>query len=171
MAQCALFSHFAPFTTKDGTLICNPRMKFGARFKSPPRELLFSSASANKAFLSSRRSFSQISSYAKGHVSFSMPWKAPSSTRHGISVIPFSTPLGSREKTVTVKAKKDDAPGYTGYPPMTKKPEWWWRVLSCLPYLIPIHIAWVYAEEIHEMHPFLQTYEAAALQIPYNTDE
>ncbi|GLJ11347.1 hypothetical protein SUGI_0153290 [Cryptomeria japonica] len=41
------------------------------------------------------------------------------------------------------QAAKEDKNVYTGYPPMQKKPRWWWRVLTCFPYLISFHITWL----------------------------
>ncbi|KAL9263634.1 TIC 20-I, chloroplastic-like protein [Drosera capensis] len=45
------------------------------------------------------------------------------------------------------------------YPPMTKKPEWYWRFLAALPYLIPIHETWQHAETAYHLFPFLETFE------------
>jgi Tic20 family protein import component len=45
------------------------------------------------------------------------------------------------------------------YPPMEEKPKFWWRVLACLPYLMPIHETWMYAETAYNLHPFLESFE------------
>ncbi|MBA0809905.1 hypothetical protein Gohar_001932, partial [Gossypium harknessii] len=42
---------------------------------------------------------------------------------------------------------------------MTKKPKWWWRTLACLPYLMPLHETWMYAETAYHLHPFLEDFE------------
>ncbi|KAF5740794.1 protein TIC 20-I chloroplastic-like [Tripterygium wilfordii] len=42
---------------------------------------------------------------------------------------------------------------------MTKKRRWWWRTLACLPYLMPLHETWMYAETAYNLHPFLETFE------------
>ncbi|CAI9758783.1 unnamed protein product [Fraxinus pennsylvanica] len=47
----------------------------------------------------------------------------------------------------------------TRYPAMTKKPKWWWRSLACLPYLMPLHETWMYAETAYHLHPFLEDFE------------
>lgn len=44
---------------------------------------------------------------------------------------------------------------------MTKKPRWWWRTLACLPYLMPLHETWMYAETAYHLHPFLEEFEFA----------
>lgn len=56
------------------------------------------------------------------------------------------------------RASKDIPYSYR-YPPMTKKPRWWWRTLSCLPYLMPLHETWMYAETAYHLHPFLEDFE------------
>lgn len=57
-----------------------------------------------------------------------------------------------------VRASKD-VPYSFRYPPMTKKPQWWWRTLACLPYLMPLHETWMYAETAYHLHPFLEDFE------------
>eukprot|EP00262_Sarcandra_glabra_P017107 TRINITY_DN575_c0_g1_i2.p1 TRINITY_DN575_c0_g1~~TRINITY_DN575_c0_g1_i2.p1 ORF type:complete len:277 (+),score=19.92 TRINITY_DN575_c0_g1_i2:152-982(+) len=52
-----------------------------------------------------------------------------------------------------------DVPSSFRYPPMTKKPRWWWRTLACLPYLMPLHETWMYAETAYHLHPFLEDLE------------
>lgn len=56
------------------------------------------------------------------------------------------------------RASKDVPYSYR-YPPMTKKPKWWWRTLACLPYLMPLHETWMYAETAYHLHPFLEDLE------------
>lgn len=62
---------------------------------------------------------------------------------------------GSR---MSPRASKD-VPYSFRYPPMTKKPRWWWRTLACLPYLMPLHETWMYAETAYHLHPFLEDFE------------
>lgn len=64
-------------------------------------------------------------------------------------------------RTVSPRAADaaDDVPTYKGYPPMTKKPKWWWRTLACLPYLMPLHETWLNAETAYNIHPFLEDFE------------
>lgn len=54
-----------------------------------------------------------------------------------------------------------DVPTSFRFPPMTKKPRWWWRTLACLPYLMPLHETWMYAETAYHLHPFLEDLEFA----------
>ncbi|XP_060172040.1 protein TIC 20-I, chloroplastic-like [Lycium barbarum] len=56
------------------------------------------------------------------------------------------------------RASKDVPYSYR-FPPMTKKPRWWWRSLACLPYLMPLHETWMYAETAYHLHPFLEDFE------------
>ncbi|KAJ6412110.1 hypothetical protein OIU84_005216 [Salix udensis] len=56
------------------------------------------------------------------------------------------------------RASKDVPYSYR-FPPMTKKPRWWWRTLACLPYLMPLHETWMYAETAYHLHPFLEDFE------------
>ncbi|KAK9751116.1 hypothetical protein RND81_02G243300 [Saponaria officinalis] len=60
--------------------------------------------------------------------------------------------------SMTPRASKDVPYSYR-YPPMTKKPRWWWRTLACLPYLMPLHETWMYAETAYHLHPFLEDLE------------
>ncbi|KAL2497448.1 hypothetical protein Adt_22998 [Abeliophyllum distichum] len=62
-------------------------------------------------------------------------------------------------------ATKDDVPYSFRYPQMTKKPKWWWRTLSCLPYLMPLHETIIYAETAYHLHPFLEYFEL--LSVPF----
>ncbi|KAF5182736.1 unc-13-like protein [Thalictrum thalictroides] len=52
-----------------------------------------------------------------------------------------------------------DVPTSFRFPPMTKKPKWYWRMLACLPYLMPLHETWMYAETAYHLHPFLEDFE------------
>ncbi|XP_043706987.1 protein TIC 20-I, chloroplastic-like [Telopea speciosissima] len=52
-----------------------------------------------------------------------------------------------------------DVPSSFRYPQMTKKPRWWWRMLACIPYLMPLHETWMYAETAYHLHPFLEDFE------------
>ncbi|KDP38553.1 hypothetical protein JCGZ_04478 [Jatropha curcas] len=63
-----------------------------------------------------------------------------------------------RKSYLCPRASKD-VPYSFRYPPMTKKPRWWWRTLACLPYLMPLHETWMYAETAYHLHPFLEDFE------------
>lgn len=38
------------------------------------------------------------------------------------------------------------------YPPMTKRPRFWWRTLACIPYLMPLHETWMFGETAQNLH-------------------
>lgn len=63
-----------------------------------------------------------------------------------------------RQSNLTPRASKD-VPSSHRYPPMSKKPRWWWRMLACLPYLMPLHETWMYAEMTYHLHPLLEDLE------------
>ncbi|KAK6256798.1 hypothetical protein QUC31_000257 [Theobroma cacao] len=63
-----------------------------------------------------------------------------------------------RRSSMGPRASKD-VPYSFRYPQMTKKPRWWWRTLACLPYLMPLHETWMYAETAYHLHPFLEDLE------------
>lgn len=64
----------------------------------------------------------------------------------------------SRRSHLSPRASKD-VPYSFRFPPMTKKPRWWWRSLACIPYLMPLHETWMYAETAYHLHPFLEDFE------------
>ncbi|GKU89985.1 hypothetical protein SLEP1_g4050 [Rubroshorea leprosula] len=64
-----------------------------------------------------------------------------------------------RRSNLVPRASRDLFKGFS-YPPMTKRPRWWWRTLSCLPYLLPLHQSWMYAETAYNLHPFLEAFES-----------
>uniref|UniRef100_A0A1D1XL48 Protein TIC 20 n=1 Tax=Anthurium amnicola TaxID=1678845 RepID=A0A1D1XL48_9ARAE len=65
--------------------------------------------------------------------------------------------VGDRHLMVPRASK--DVPYSFRYPPMTKRPRWWWRTLACIPYLMPLHETWMYAETAYHLHPFLEDFE------------
>ncbi|KAL5208587.1 hypothetical protein ABZP36_033022 [Zizania latifolia] len=44
------------------------------------------------------------------------------------------------------------------YPELTSKPKWWWRTLACVPYLLPLHNMWSFADAVYQLHPYLQRF-------------
>ncbi|CAH1430093.1 unnamed protein product [Lactuca virosa] len=66
---------------------------------------------------------------------------------------------GKRYSSISPKASKDTTPLSYKFPPMEKKPKWYWRSLACLPYLMPLHETWMYAETAYHLHPFLEDFE------------
>ncbi|KAL2499730.1 hypothetical protein Adt_25280 [Abeliophyllum distichum] len=67
--------------------------------------------------------------------------------------------LPQRRKLLLPARASKDVPYSYRYPAMTKKPKWWWRSLACLPYLMPLHETWMYAETAYHLHPFLEDFE------------
>ncbi|KAH7428987.1 hypothetical protein KP509_09G025900 [Ceratopteris richardii] len=64
-------------------------------------------------------------------------------------------------KSCNPRASAEDVPNFKGFPPMTKRPRWWWRILACIPYLIPLSETWMYAETAYSLHGFLEDYKFA----------
>lgn len=69
----------------------------------------------------------------------------------------FST--RKRRSTSAPRANAEDIPSFTGFPPMTEKPKWFWRILACVPYLMPLSETWMYAETAYSLFAFLEDYE------------
>lgn len=76
---------------------------------------------------------------------------------HLLTTIPV-LPQRHVSSTIVPRASKD-VPYSFRYPPMTKKPRWWWRTLACIPYLMPLHETWMYAQTAYHLHPFLEDFE------------
>ncbi|URE24916.1 Glycosyl transferase family 8 [Musa troglodytarum] len=91
---------------------------------------------------------SVLSSFQSGH---------HSSLSSLVPVFPKLCTSGPRHRTVPRASK--DVPVTFRYPPMTKKPRWWWRALACIPYLMPLHETWMYAETAFHLHPFLEDFK------------
>ncbi|OMP09809.1 Chloroplast protein import component Tic20 [Corchorus olitorius] len=71
-----------------------------------------------------------------------------------------TVPAFPRHKRATlVPRASKDVPYSFRFPPMTKKPRCWWRTLACIPYLMPLHETWMYAETAYHLHPFLEDFE------------
>ncbi|XP_050238398.1 protein TIC 20-I, chloroplastic-like [Mercurialis annua] len=67
--------------------------------------------------------------------------------------------LPRQSKSYICPRASKDVPYSYRFPPMTEKPKWWWRTLACLPYLMPLHETWMYAETTYHLHPFLEDFE------------
>ncbi|KAK2660587.1 hypothetical protein Ddye_007120 [Dipteronia dyeriana] len=67
--------------------------------------------------------------------------------------------LPRRHRSCLSPCASKDIPSSFRFPPMTKKPRWWWRALASLPYLMPLHETWMYAETAYNLHPFLESFE------------
>ncbi|KAK6128667.1 hypothetical protein DH2020_037598 [Rehmannia glutinosa] len=67
--------------------------------------------------------------------------------------------LPRRRKVLSPLKASKDVPYSYRFPAMTKKPKWWWRTLACIPYLMPLHETWMYAETAYHLHPFLEDFE------------
>ncbi|CAL1384142.1 unnamed protein product [Linum trigynum] len=117
---------------------------------------------ANAAALSIRSSWQGPISCSSGALSGSRNLSAASSPlingeRGGLLRMIPSLPR-QRGSNLPARAAKD-VPTSFRFPPMTKKPRWWWRTLACLPYLMPLHETWMYAETAYHLHPFLEDFE------------
>ncbi|XP_073303941.1 protein TIC 20-I, chloroplastic-like [Primulina huaijiensis] len=67
--------------------------------------------------------------------------------------------LSKRHQSASSPRASKDVPYSYRYPAMMKKPRWWWRTLACIPYLMPLHETWMYAETAYHLHPFLEDFE------------
>ena len=67
-------------------------------------------------------------------------------------------PRGGRRSAAT-RAAAEDVPSFKGFAPMTEKPKFWWRILACVPYLMPLSETWMYAETAYSLHSFIEDYE------------
>ncbi|CAH9084173.1 unnamed protein product [Cuscuta epithymum] len=132
----------------------------------------YNSSFTRHSQLYSKAPFSAIRSSQGVHLNltscFSQGTRFPSlssaSSRHlcgeyrGFSDHFRKSPKQSRFSFCT-RASAKDVPKSFRYPPMTKKPMWWWRSLACLPYLMPLHETWMYAETAYHLHHFLEKLE------------
>ncbi|KAK8954597.1 hypothetical protein KSP39_PZI002916 [Platanthera zijinensis] len=71
----------------------------------------------------------------------------------------FHGSFSRRGGSMLARASKDVPLSGYRYPAMMKKPRWWWRTLACIPYLMPLHETWMYAETAYNLHPFLEDFE------------
>ncbi|CAN1163527.1 Protein TIC 20-I, chloroplastic [Linum perenne] len=74
-----------------------------------------------------------------------------------LNMIPY-LPRKRASHLSTARASKD-IPYSFRFPPMTRRPRWWWRTLACLPYLMPLHETWMYAQTAYNLHPFIEQFE------------
>ncbi|KAK1284572.1 hypothetical protein QJS10_CPB21g00473 [Acorus calamus] len=81
------------------------------------------------------------------------------SLTHMVPALPTNHARRPGPGSVMVPKASKDIPFSYRYPPMTKKPRWWWRTLACIPYLMPLHETWMYAETAYHLHPFLEYFE------------
>lgn len=65
----------------------------------------------------------------------------------------------ARRRTGSPRAATEDVPSFKGFAPMQEKPKFWWRILACVPYLMPLSETWMYAETAYSLHGFLEDYE------------
>ncbi|KAF5726409.1 protein TIC 20-IV chloroplastic [Tripterygium wilfordii] len=63
--------------------------------------------------------------------------------------------LAARERSKMTPRAFKDVPFRIQYPVITEKPEWWWRTLACVPYLIALQIS----DVGYYLQPFLERYE------------
>ncbi|KAL0343636.1 UNVERIFIED_CONTAM: protein -I, chloroplastic [Sesamum angustifolium] len=86
---------------------------------------------------------------------------ASTSLLHGEqgSLLHMIPKLPKRRRLPLPPRASKDVPYTFRFPAMTKKPRWWWRTLACLPYLMPLHETWMYAQTAYNLHPFLEDFE------------
>ncbi|CAI9112021.1 OLC1v1012387C1 [Oldenlandia corymbosa var. corymbosa] len=109
---------------------------------------------------STRSPFPKVVAHYKGSQSPSLSSASSPLLSGGLGSLSHTIPkiTRRRQSNLTPRASKDVPYSYR-YPPMTKKPKWWWRTLACLPYLMPLHETWMYAETAYHLHPFLEDLE------------
>ncbi|XP_030490747.2 protein TIC 20-I, chloroplastic isoform X2 [Cannabis sativa] len=123
------------------------------------KTLIHGSGTSCVPHLQSKGSFSRISSWMPPlHLSAVSSPLLSGDQGSLLRAIPL-LPKRCRQGT-SIRAAKD-VPTSFRFPPMTKKPRWWWRMLACLPYLMPLHETWMYAETAYHLHPFLEDLEFA----------
>ncbi|KAG0491959.1 hypothetical protein HPP92_005018 [Vanilla planifolia] len=85
----------------------------------------------------------------------------PQSGARGFSIpsLPLQKANSSRGTRLVPRASKYSPSRLNIYPPMVSKPKWWWRTLACIPYLIPLHATWTYAEYAFHLNHFIQEFE------------
>nr|XP_007135703.1 hypothetical protein PHAVU_010G151100g [Phaseolus vulgaris]ESW07697.1 hypothetical protein PHAVU_010G151100g [Phaseolus vulgaris] len=105
---------------------------------------------ASKIRSFSRHNLECKSSFPRG-MTFSNVFAAPSlrlSEGQNLLFRSFPALPQLRKSNMVPRASSKDVPTSFRYPPMTKKPQWWWRSLT-----------WMYAETAYNLHPFLECFE------------
>ncbi|OMO87513.1 HIT-type Zinc finger family protein [Corchorus capsularis] len=127
-----------------------------ARINHLPATVGFQSSSR-----SSSRSSWDLKSWSIGDVPFLHLSAASTPLLRGdLGGLSYALPsLPRRRGSKLVPRASKDVPYSYKYPPMTKKPRWWWRTLASIPYLMPLHETWMYAETAYHLHPFLEELE------------
>lgn len=109
----------------------------------------------SKPYISTFPSHSLTSCFFKGNKFLSV-----SSTSKPLLWNAISKSVKQRRVSLSSpRASSKDVPQGFRYPAMTKKPRFWWRTLACLPYLMPLHETWMYAETAYHLHHFLEKLE------------
>ncbi|KAF7827725.1 Protein TIC 20-I, chloroplastic [Senna tora] len=134
------------------TLPCRPVFSFSSQMPAmASASSIRNSWRANiecKSWLPKGMPFSNISAASSPHLT-----GGQSLAFHTIPLTP------RRQGSRMVPRASKDVPYSFRFPPMTKKPRWWWRTLACLPYLMPLHETWMYAETAYHLHSFLENLE------------
>ncbi|KAG2659797.1 protein TIC 20-I, chloroplastic-like [Panicum virgatum] len=141
-----------------GVATANPQLLGGAsasRYGSPARQ-----------FLRARPAFLSLRDPAFRHEQKSFALKAGADFhRHVISSsfakndpIKGIKPLPSPKLRPRTQVGCQASLSSFSYPELTSKPKWWWRSLACVPYLLPLHNMWTYADAIYQLHPYLQRF-------------
>ncbi|KAJ7948708.1 Protein TIC 20-I, chloroplastic-like protein [Quillaja saponaria] len=153
----------------NGSIMPNGRVSMSSRAVKPM--IPCSSAVACTSNLHAKASFSSIQSSwgpnleCKSWLSRGMPFINLSAAsalflNGGQGGLHHTIPkIRRRSSSHMVTRAAKDVPSSFRFPPMTTKPKWWWRTLACLPYLMPLHETWMYAETAYHLHPFLEDFE------------
>jgi uncharacterized membrane protein len=72
-----------------------------------------------------------------------------------IKGIPSLAARHSQHRRLEVGCRASSLASFS-YPELTSKPRWWWRTVACVPYLLPLHNMWSYADVIYQLHTYLQ---------------
>lgn len=137
-------------------MILNGYSIYGGQYKTKPLKSMSHSISRVTS------SFKEPTSFSSRGAPFVHLSAATSLSCGQLGQFTYKTPLKlsrSRQSTICPRASKDAGAFSYKFPPMEKKPRWYWRTLACLPYLMPLHETWMYAETAYHLHPFLEDFE------------
>lgn len=118
---------------------------------NPGRHVSSSGGIQSLKYTSSSASLPKSDYGLASFVPFLLRYRDMKSSRH------MSPPRASKDEKA--EPPPDDVPKGFRYPEMTGKPSWFWRALSCIPYLMPLHETWMYAETAFSLHPLLEDFE------------
>uniref|UniRef100_A0A0A8YGM4 Protein TIC 20 n=1 Tax=Arundo donax TaxID=35708 RepID=A0A0A8YGM4_ARUDO len=101
-----------------------------------------------------RKNFS-VQAVRVGADSFHHGMRTPFPRENSIKGIPSLSTWHNQHRRPEVGCRASSLASFS-YPELTSKPRWWWRTLACVPYLLPLHNMWSYADAIYQLHTYLQ---------------